>query len=76
MEKLLITTIFSVFPKTNFCFSVMFIMSSASAFNLDQSKNLSFSKELKTVLSFYSLFICHCKYVEYLCLEFCYLVKH
>ena len=33
-------------PKTNFNFSVTFISSSASAFNLDQSTNLSCGKEL------------------------------
>ena len=38
---------FSTRPKTNFSFSVTFILSSASAFNLDQSKNLSFGKWLR-----------------------------
>ena len=37
---------FSTLPKTNLNFSVRFILSSASAFNLDQSKNLAFRKEL------------------------------
>ena len=49
---MLVTSIFSFsynvfYPcRTNFRFSVTFILSSASAFNLDQSKNLSFGKEL------------------------------
>ena len=33
-------------PKTNFNFSVTFVLSSVSAFNLEQSKYLSFGKEL------------------------------
>ena len=37
---------FSTLPKTNFNFSAKFDLSSANAFNLDQSKNLSFGKEL------------------------------
>ena len=37
---------FSTLPKTNFNFSVTFILLSASAFNLDQSKNLLYGKEL------------------------------
>ena len=38
---------FSTLPKTNFdYFSATFILSSANAFNLDQSINLSFGKEL------------------------------
>ena len=37
---------FSTNPKTNFNFSVTFILSSADAFNLDQSKILLFGKEL------------------------------
>ena len=37
---------FSNLPKTNFDFSVTFILSSASAFNFDQSKNLLIDKEL------------------------------
>ena len=37
---------FSILHKTNFKFSVMFILLSAYAFNLDQSKILSFGKEL------------------------------
>ena len=32
--------------KVNFCFLVTFVLSSAHAFNLDQSKILSFGKEL------------------------------
>ena len=42
-------TMFSTLPKSNFNFWVTFILSSANAFNLDQSKNLSFGKELKTI---------------------------
>ena len=38
---------FSTLPKTNFNFSVTFILSSASDFNLDRSKNLTFGKGLK-----------------------------
>ena len=33
--------------KTNFNFSVTFILTSANALNLDKSKNLSFGKELE-----------------------------
>ena len=40
---------FFICPKTNFYFSVTFILLSANAFNLDQSKNLSFDKELKSL---------------------------
>ena len=40
-------TIFSTLPQTNFNFSVTFILSSANAFNLDQSKILLFGTELK-----------------------------
>ena len=39
-------TMFSTLPKRNFNFSVAFILLSARSFNLDQSKNLSFGKEL------------------------------
>ena len=45
---------FSTLPKTNFNFSVTFILSSAIAFNLDQSKNLPFGKELKKSLQYHS----------------------
>ena len=38
---------FSSLPKTNFKFSATFNLPSANAFNLDQSENLSFGKELK-----------------------------
>ena len=38
---------FSTHPNKNFCFSIEFILSFANAFNLDQSKILSFGKELK-----------------------------
>ena len=37
---------FPTLPKTNFNFSATFDLSSANAFNLDQSKNLSFGNEL------------------------------
>ena len=37
---------FSTLPETNFNFSVTFILLSANAFNLDQSKILLFGKEL------------------------------
>ena len=36
-------------PKTNFNFSVTFILLSANAFNLDQSKILLFGEELKSL---------------------------
>ena len=39
-------TMFSALPSTNFSFSVTFILSFASSFNLDQSKKLSFGKGL------------------------------
>ena len=39
-------TMFSTHPKTNFSFAVTFTLSSANAFNLDQSKNWLFGKEL------------------------------
>ena len=45
-EKMLVTSIFSFTPEKNSCFKVTFILSSANAFNLDQSKNLLFGKEL------------------------------
>ena len=41
---------FFTLSKTNFSFSARFILSSASAFNLDQSKILSFGKELRHTL--------------------------
>ena len=44
-----LTTMFSRPPKT-FNFSLPFILLSANAFNLDQSKNLLFGKELKRIL--------------------------
>ena len=37
---------FSTLPKTNFSLSVTFILSSANAFDLDQSNMSSFGKEL------------------------------
>ena len=42
-------TMFSTPPKPNFNFSVTFNLLSANAFNLDQSKNLLFGKELNQV---------------------------
>ena len=42
---LLFPTMFSAHLKTNFSFSVTFMMSSAYAFSFDQSKILSFGKE-------------------------------
>ena len=39
-------TMLSTLPKANFKFSVTFILSSANYFNLDQSKILSFGREL------------------------------
>ena len=44
----LFPTMFSVLPKANF--AATFILSSASPFNLDPSKNLSFGKDLKVAL--------------------------
>ena len=43
---LFFSTMFSTLPKTNFYFSVTFILLYANAFNLDQSKIL-FGKELR-----------------------------
>ena len=56
------STMFSIHTKKNFCCSVTFILSSANAFNLDQSKISSFGKEFmqcsavrnKGILSLYS----------------------
>ena len=47
----------SIHPQKNFCFSVTFILSSANAFNLDQSKNLSFGKELSICYAWKSILI-------------------
>ena len=41
--------LFSVCPKSKFNFSFQFILSSANAFNLNQSKIFSFGKELQDV---------------------------
>ena len=41
---------FSTLPKLNFNCTVTFILSSANAFNLDQSKILSFGNELRVNL--------------------------
>ena len=38
---------FSTVPKTNFNFSVTFILLSANAFNLEESKILTFGKRVK-----------------------------
>ena len=43
-------TIFLTISETNVNFLVTFILSSANAFNLDQPKNYSFGKELKTII--------------------------
>ena len=43
---LLFLQCFLPFPKTNLNFSVTFMMSSSSNFNLDHSENLSFGKDL------------------------------
>ena len=40
-------TMFSTHPETRFNFSIAFILSSANAFSLVQSKILSFGKEVK-----------------------------
>ena len=40
----------STLRKTNFKFSVGFMLSSANAFNLEQSKNLSFGKEIMDIM--------------------------
>ena len=45
---LLFPQCFLPFPKVNFNFSVIFIASSAHAFNFDHSKKVLFSKELKS----------------------------
>ena len=54
-EEMLVTsifflfpTVFSTLPKTNFYFLVTFTLSSVNAFNSNQSKILSFGKELRT----------------------------
>ena len=46
---LLFPTLFPTLPQTIFNFPVTFILSSASAFNLDQSKNLLFGKGLTSL---------------------------
>ena len=43
-------TMFSSLPKTNFNFSVTFILLSANAFNLDHFEILLFGKELTHVM--------------------------
>ena len=40
---------FSILPKTDFNFSVTFILLSANAFNLNQSEILSFGKEINSL---------------------------
>ena len=44
-------SMFSILPKTGFNFSVTFILLSANAFNLDQSKDLLFGQELKQIVN-------------------------
>ena len=57
---------FSTHAKKNFCFEITFILSSANAFNLDHSKNLTFATELcgenlvTGDLFFASFFLPHC----------------
>ena len=52
-------------PKTNFNFSVTVILSSPSAFDLDQSKNLLSGKELTTYIQVHKLLIqCALRKVE------------
>ena len=47
-EKMLVTsTMFSICCKTNFNFSITFILPSTNAFNLDQYKNLVFGEVLR-----------------------------
>ena len=41
---------FSTCPETNFSFSVTIILSSANTFDLNQSRKLSFGKELSDML--------------------------
>ena len=41
---------FPIHSKKNFLFSVTFSLSSANVFNVEQSKNVSFGKELKILL--------------------------
>ena len=45
-------TMFSTHSKKNFSLSVTFILSSANAFNLNQSKNSLFGKDLKKGFGF------------------------
>ena len=45
-QHFLLPTIISTHPKTNFPFSATFDLSSANAFNLDESKNLLIGKGL------------------------------
>ena len=54
---------FSTHPKTNYNFSVMFILSSENAFNLDQSKKSSFGKELRNRFQIWSKIILSPSYV-------------
>ena len=55
----LFPTMFSTPPKTNLNFSVIFILSSANAFNLDHHKIWSFAKEL---IAFFFKVISVCYY--------------
>ena len=52
---------FSTHPTTNFNFSVIFILSSANAVNLDQSMSLSFGKDQVPLLGVLSPIIL-CRY--------------
>ena len=51
---------FSNPSKTNFNFSAQFNLLSASAFNLDQSKNMSFGKEVMAFSIVFHLFVMIC----------------
>ena len=48
-------TMFSLLSKTNFNFTVTFILLSSNVFNLDQSKILSFGIELKNAQKSYHI---------------------
>ena len=43
---------FFTFPERNIYVSVNFILSSANTFNLDESKNVSYGKDLNRIFSF------------------------
>ena len=48
-ERMLVTRCFLLFQNMISIFSFMFILSSANTFNLDQSKTLSFGKEINPI---------------------------